>query len=128
MSGSPRQSRQALSALTDSPWFWVLLFSAAGIVFLLAFSPKYAERQRRLEMQYYARQEIARRQVEGTDEARQPGQEGAAPPPAAGELIIPLWPLLLVFGAMFAFSAARLWQGARLGAGRASRPGDGDEP
>src|SRR5947209_3780978 len=92
MSESPHKSRAAQPAITDSPWFWVAIFSAAGVMFLVAFSPKYAARQRRLEMQYYARQEITRRQVEGSGPAHGPGQEAA--PPAPGELIIPLWPLV----------------------------------
>ncbi len=61
-----QQQIRAAGVEPSRPWFWVMIFSAAGVLFLLAFSAKYAARQRRLEMQYYARQEITRRQVEGT--------------------------------------------------------------
>lgn len=113
MSGSSREGESTRPALADSPWFWVMLFSGVGVALLLAASPKYAARQHRLEMQYYARETITRRQVEGTSEAREPGQEGSAAPPAAGELIIPLWPLLIVFTAVFASSATILWRTRR---------------
>jgi hypothetical protein len=113
----------ARPAIADSPWFWVMLFSAAGVVCLLVILPQYAKRQRRLEMQYCARQEIERRQVEGTAAARPHGQEGSAPPPAAGELIIPLWPLLVLFSLMLLVSSAMLWRSNR--GRRAAGPGPG---
>ena len=97
--------------LTDSPWFWVTLFCAAGMMFLLAIWPQYAARQRRLEMQYRARQEIVRRQAAGESAAREPGQEGDARPPA--ELIIPIWPLWLLLAALLAVSATLLWRSRR---------------
>lgn len=96
--------------LTDSPWLWLLLFSAAGLILLAAMTPKYSTRQRRLEMQYYARQEIAKRQVEGEPAAREVGDEGTAPPPAPGELIIPLWPLGIVLAATLVLSGTMLWR------------------
>ena len=100
-------------ALTDSPWFWATTFSAAGMVFLLVIWPQYAQRQRRLEMQYYARREIERRQVEGAAPARPPGDEGAAAPPVTGELVIALWPLGLLFAALLAISAIMFWRERR---------------
>lgn len=103
----------ARPGIADSPWFWAMLFSAAGVVCLLVVLPQYTKRQRRLEMQYYARQEIERRQVEGTNAARPPGQEGSAPPPAAGELIISLWPLLVLFSLLLIVSSAMLWRNKR---------------
>ena len=80
--------------ITDSIWFWVLLFSAAGCICLILITPRYQPRQRRLEMQYQAREEILRRRAEGEPAARETGLEGDATPPGATDLIIPLWPLL----------------------------------
>lgn len=108
----PPPSSSAKSTLTDSPWFWVMVFCAAGVLFLLAIWPQYAARQRRLEMQYLAREEIVRRQAAG-EAARLPGEEGDAPPPAAGELIIPIWPLLVPLTVLAAVSATLLWRQAR---------------
>jgi hypothetical protein len=96
--------------LSDSPWFWAAVFCATAVAFLLVIWPQYAKRQRRLEMQYYARREIERRQVEGTPQARPPGEEGAEAPPAVGELIIPLWPLVVLFAILLTVSSAMLWR------------------
>jgi hypothetical protein len=99
--------------ITDSPWFWAMLFCAVGVVLLLVISPRYAPRQRRLEMQYRAREEMLRRGAEGETAPRPAGQEGAAPPPAPGELIIPLWPLVAVFTLGMLASAALLHRSRR---------------
>lgn len=96
--------------ITDSPWFWTFLFSAAGLVCVLVIMPQYAKRQRRLEMQYMAREEILRRQAEGEPAAREAGQEGAAAPPALGDLIIPIWPLASLCVAAMGYSGYQLWK------------------
>lgn len=87
-----------------------MLFCAFGVVFLLAIWPRYSARQRRLEMQYRAREEILRRNAAGESPARATGEEGAEPPPAVGDLIIPIWPLVLLLLLACAVSAARLWR------------------
>ncbi len=96
--------------ITDSPWFWLLVFSAAGLVCVLVIMPQYAKRQRRLEMQYMAREEILRRQAEGEPAAREAGEEGEAVPPAVGELIIPIWPLASVCVAAMGLASYMLWK------------------
>ena len=107
MSASPSPARPPV---TDSPWFWVAVFCAAGVMFLLAIWPQYAARQRRLEMQFRARQEILERQAAGETAARAPGDEGDAAPPPAGQLLIPLWPLVLVVATLCALAATLLWR------------------
>ncbi len=101
------------SPLTDSPWFWLLVFSAAAAVALVLIFPRYQARQRRLEMQYLAREEILRRRAEGEPAAREAGDEGDAPPPATGELIIPLWPLAFLSGGGVCFSSYMLFRSRR---------------
>ena len=107
-----------------------MVFSAAGVVALVVIWPQYAKRQRRLEMQFQAQQEIARRQVAGEAKARGAGQEGDAPPPAAGELIIPIWPLVLAAAAVAVFSAAMYFRGTRPppGSEMLPEPGRGGPP
>jgi len=90
-----------------------MLFCAAGAGILLLMTPRYSKRQTRLEMQYYARQEIARRQVEGVDAASPPGEEGDAPPPIGDELLIPLWPLWSLLAIAFVVSALMLRRSRR---------------
>jgi len=53
----------------DSPWVWFGLFAAMGIIALVAVSPKYAQRQGRLEQRYEnrLRMENERRQAATPD-------------------------------------------------------------
>jgi hypothetical protein len=48
-----------ISPVTDSPWFWVLVYSAVPLVALALLSQKYAARQSQLERQYQARERVA---------------------------------------------------------------------
>jgi hypothetical protein len=85
--------------LTDSPWFWVLLFSVVGLIAVAAISGQYGKRQARLERQYQARERIA----EGT--IGEAGQREYASPERT---LIPLWPLALVLGGVGIASAVML--------------------
>ena len=97
--------------ITDSLWFWLALFSVGGIAAVLLIEQQYRPRQRRLEMQYRAQEEILRRHAEGEPAARGAGMEGDAPPPTERELIIPLWPLIGVCLLVFATSVYMIWRG-----------------
>ena len=79
-------------------------------------------------MQYRARVEILERQASGDAAARPPGAEGDAPPPAPGELIIPLWPVLVLVGTLGALSTALLWRSRRRARISSARYGAGDRP
>jgi hypothetical protein len=65
MSGTDATTRRGPPAgrppLTDSPWFWLLLFANAALVGVALIGPKYNRRQGAIERRYEARQEIARR-------------------------------------------------------------------
>ena len=51
--------------LSESIWFWIVCFSAAGLLALTAISPKYAQRQAQIERQYQARGQVHRDIAEG---------------------------------------------------------------
>jgi len=97
-SPSPQPGR-----LQDSPWFWLALFSATGLAALLLMGPKYAQRQRIIEYKYRADQ--AR--------GRQPAPEQPASPVPTDELLIPLWPLVVLSAVVFAASLAALARARR---------------
>jgi len=46
--------------VTDSPWFWLVVFLTAAIATLAVVSPKFARRQARLERMNETRERIAR--------------------------------------------------------------------
>lgn len=81
----------AKTPLTDSPWFWVLLFGGMACVALVAIGPKYARRQEAVERRFQAREEIAERRATGQGLLRSDAEH--EPPPEERELIVPLWPL-----------------------------------
>jgi hypothetical protein len=82
-------------ALTDSPWFWLLLFSCGAVVALVVAGPKYMVRQARIENRFQNRETALA--WEG-QEIESPEAVAAARMPDASnrrELLIPLEPLLL---------------------------------
>jgi hypothetical protein len=108
------ESRNPQSPITDSPWFWVLVFSLMALLALLAIGPKYGRRQTRLELQYQARERIAeRRATENKPEvaARIDDQTGGREFASPGDNLIPLWPLAAVLVLIAIFSAVMLGRG-----------------
>lgn len=64
-----------LRELAESPWVWLAVFSAAGLVALLVIAPKHARRQERLERMHHARQARVPAEAPGTaDERPQPAK------------------------------------------------------
>lgn len=120
---------------TDSPWFWMAAFAFMGLVWLVAFGPKYAQRQELIERRYEARLEIARRHTAGERLGEPAGRDAAAPEPAdedtaqpaAGELpphglLIPLEPLVFVLAGVLEFAVWRLLAGGALGVAASPAP------
>jgi len=85
--------------ITDSPWFWVLLFSAVGLILMLVFSGQISKRQARLDRQYQARERVQDEAV--GDPAR---REYSSPE----NTLIPIWPLAAALVASMLVSAAML--------------------
>jgi hypothetical protein len=85
--------------ITDSPWFWVLLFSLMGLVALVAISGQYGKRQSRLERQYQARERIA------ADAVADPERRDYSMP---GDTLIAIWPLAVVLTGVAVFAGVML--------------------
>lgn len=72
--------------LSDSPLFWLLLFSGAAIVAVVAIQPKFAQREARLERMYHARlRAAARAQQGGAGQGTGAADRSPEEPPAPGE-------------------------------------------
>ncbi len=52
--------RNNSSTLADSPWFWIVCFSAVGLLATTVIGPKYEQRQATLERKYQARGQVQR--------------------------------------------------------------------
>jgi hypothetical protein len=85
--------------LTDSPWFWVLLFSVVGLVSLVVISGQYGKRQARIERQYQARERI------GDNAVNDPTRPEYATP---DNTLVPIWPLGVLLVATAVGSAIML--------------------
>ena len=101
-------------SITDSPWFWVLIFSVMGLLALAVIGGKYGRRQANIERQYQARERVAEKlaaennpaaadRIEDSDARR----EYATP----GDKLIPIWPLAVLLGLFAVVAAAMLYRG-----------------
>jgi hypothetical protein len=98
------------TALTDSGWFWALMFSLMSVVGIAMIAPKWDWRQRQLESRFIGREQAA---VE-----RQRRAAGFEPEDLAGSAvdrdvaapsrIVPAWTLVALAAIATAFSAAML--------------------
>jgi hypothetical protein len=104
-------------AVTDSAWFWVLVYSSVPLLGLALLSQKYGERQSRLERQYQGHLVAAEKKIQklaagGTAPAaaeQSAGSQSSAPSySSSDETIIPLTPLVLIFAAITFFAAVML--------------------
>jgi hypothetical protein len=94
------------SSITDSPWFWVMMFSLMALGALAAIGGKYGRRQAAIERQYQARTRVAEQASENnsTDDTRTNEQAITRDFASPGDPLIPIWPLavLLILIALFA--------------------------
>ncbi len=83
--------------LTDSPWFWGLLFSAMALVSLALVAPKYDRRQGQIEGRYLGRSQLAAeraRRAAGL-EPTSLADDTVAMDEAPRSRLIPLWPIAI---------------------------------
>ena len=101
--------------ITDSPWFWVLVFSLDGPAALWWRSAaSMARRQANIERQYQARERVAEKLAAENNPAAaeriddpEPGVRIATP----GDKLIPIWPLAALLGLISVVAAAMLYRG-----------------
>jgi Flp pilus assembly protein TadB len=102
--------------LTDSPWFYVLVFSAMALFALLVIGPKYGQRQSRLERNYQARERVTERSsVSNKEDADTRKDQVAARRDYAtpGNTLVPLWPLAMILGIITLFAGFMLRRAMR---------------
>jgi hypothetical protein len=98
----PRPSPAA--PITDSPWFWLVLFVAGALMAIVVIGPKHAYRQARLERMNDSREQIARNEAGELPEDDAPARELDAR--AARQFT--LGPLAAVLALLLAVGAAAL--------------------
>lgn len=103
--------------LTDSGWFWALLFSVMALVGIGLIGPKWAWRQRQLESRYVGREQAAaerQRRLAG-EEPVDLAEAATEPAVAAPDRIVPAWTLVTIAAVAAAGSGAMLWRERRGG-------------
>jgi hypothetical protein len=99
--------------ITDSPWFWVFLFSAFALVLVAIFGGKYRDRQALMDRRYQARDRVMNdepvadqleNQIQGHAEVtRRPFVTPDKP-------LIPIWPLVVFLLSALAIAGYKLRQ------------------
>jgi hypothetical protein len=89
-------------AITDSPWFWLCLFSGAALLAAAAIGPKYVKRQTGIERKFQMREHVAERRAAQNTTA---DDVDFSP---AGEIAATLWPIVVVVSSIFLASAVML--------------------
>ncbi len=111
----PDRSTAEPSRLTDSPWFWALMFAVMSLVGIALIAPKFDRRQRQVEGRFLGREQSARereRRAAGlppTDLAAEARDRDEAQPGR----IVPLWTLAALAAAAAGASGVMLWRERR---------------
>ena len=92
--------RRSEPSFTDSPWFWVCLFSAGGVVALVLGAGRISIRQAQIEREYRARQLSGAAVL--ADDVKQPL-------PQASRTRITIWPLLIALSGIVVIAWSILW-------------------
>ena len=106
MADMDRQARQTNQRpVSDSPWFWLILFTASALAALVVVGPKYGYRQARLERMNNTREQMARRAAGAAIETDDPDALVTELPRDAARRFT-LGPLATVLALVLAVAAA----------------------
>lgn len=109
---TPPEAPPERPPLTDSGWFWALLFSVMSLAGIGLISPKWDWRQRQLEGRYLGREQAAierQRRAAGLDPVDL-AETAADRERVAPGRIVPAWTLVALAAAATAASAGMLWR------------------
>jgi hypothetical protein len=112
--------------LSDSPWFWLLMFGAAALAALAVIGPKHVRRQERLVRMQAARDRLQAAPVQAAPAAA--GSQSAVSDPAQGTVEPPhvsVRPLMVFLAsALFVAALAAGWMQVRTPQAPAGPPAD----
>ncbi len=86
------ESPRAPPPVTDSPWFWVMMFSLAALAGIATIGPKFERREQAIETKFHARERGLKREAAEPGEPIEQGQEPHWEP------IFTVWPVMAVVG------------------------------
>jgi hypothetical protein len=101
------------SGITDSAWFWVLIFSLMGLVAIFAMHGKYGRRQANIERNYQARERVAEKvaaENNPTEPDRMDNLEVRRDFATPNNQLVPLWPLALLLALVGVVAAIMLYR------------------
>lgn len=121
MSSSPTENprsaiRNPKSPVSDSIWFYVLVFSLMALLAISVIGPKYGRRQSAMDRKYQARERIEEQRAarhnpgEAIRNDELAVQRQFATP---GDTLVPLWPLAVVLSATSLFALVMLLRSLR---------------
>ncbi len=112
--------------LAESIWFWIVCFSAAGLLALAAIGSKYDRRQAQIERQYQARGQVHRDVAEGRPLGEMADRD-IVRYSTAGDTLISLRPLqIALVTVIFIATAALVRQRLRFGIADTETAQEGD--
>jgi hypothetical protein len=114
------------SGITDSAWFWVLIFSLMGLVAIFAMHGKYGRRQANIERNYQARERVAEKVAAEnnlTEPDRTDNLEVRRDFATPDNQLVPLWPLAILLALVAVVAACMLYRArAQFAAGSDESP------
>jgi hypothetical protein len=107
----PDHCPKKTSPVTDSPWYWVLIFALAALAGIVTIGPKFEQRQEIVETKFHGR-ELA----QGRESLEQPNTENAPSHAGPWDRIFTLNPLVAIVStvALIALVAVVRLQAKRL--------------